>query len=383
MVKKQSFVFYIAWVLLIFSLLMDYTIFKVGPNANILLSIIKIIRYIAYFLCCIKIIMGKYRINTLLFCMIISIVFVLSYLGSANRIMCTYLLILFGSVQVDSMRTIKIAGTMQFCFLCIMIFLSRVGLVTDYVFDPNNRMRHGLGFAWTTTAPIVYFFTMLCYIYIRREKISYLEYIIMEVINIWLYKMTDTRMAFVLSSIFLIFFFIERLFRHRWKYWKCFSKFYFITPVAICVFAIMLHWNYNIENEIWRKLNTLLSNRLELGYQAIQTYGISLFGQNIHWIGFSIGRDTTSKAIGYNYVDCSYLQIMLEYGVIFLIAIVSIYMVAVYRAVKREDYYLVCILLIVLVFGITEPRLLNLAFNPFPFIAFCDLDLPKKQVCQL
>lgn len=90
-----------------------------------------------------------------------------------------------------------------------------------------------------------------------------------------------------------------------------------------------------------------------------------------------------AEAVGYNYVDCSYLQLLLEYGVLFLIAVIGIYTVAIYRAVKVQDYYLVWILLIVLLFGITEPRLMNFAFNPFPLMAFCRLSPPsgKKETC--
>ena len=84
-----------------------------------------------------------------------------------------------------------------------------------------------------------------------------------------------------------------------------------------------------------------------------------------------------SGVTGYNYVDCSYIQMMLEYGVIFLAIVVGIYTIAVYRAVKEEDWYLVFALLIVLGFGITEPRLMNFAFNPFPLMAFCRLRQPE------
>lgn len=145
------------------------------------------------------------------------------------------------------------------------------------------------------------------------------------------------------------------------------------------MFSLVLHWSYNPENQVWRNLNDLLSGRLALGKSAILKYGVSLFGQEITWIGFSLKKDNIYNASGYNYVDCSYLQILLQFGILFLIAVVGIYTVAVYRAVKQGDYYLVWILLIVLLFAITEPKLMYFTFNPFPMMTFFRLSKPKLE----
>ncbi len=381
--RKDFLLQYVAWTVFLFSILLESTVWSVGDDGDILLKISKMFRYLAYGICLSKIVMGRYRVRTLWWCCVLATIFFLSYVGSRNRVMVLYLLILFAAIGVDSRCHIRIANVMQTSFLCIFILLSLTGLVTDYVFDPNSRMRHGLGFTWTTTAPIIYFYTMLCYIYIKREKISYLGYLIMECVNFWLYKMTDTRMAFVFSSFFLLFFAIERSMKNRWRFWRLFERLYCIVPSIICTASLILYWCYDSSNDVWRKLNELLSNRLYLGKEAILNYGIHVFGQNIRWVGFSIRRPTMAEAVGYNYVDCSYLQLLLEYGVLFLIAVIGIYTVAIYRAVKVQDYYLVWILLIVLLFGITEPRLMNFTFNPFPLMAFCRLSPPsgKKETC--
>jgi hypothetical protein len=375
--KMADFLFYVAWALFLLSSLLEHTILTIGENADMLLMCMKLVRYIAYGICFIKIVNGRYHRKILLSGIMIGVIFILSYLGSGNRVMCLYLLVLFAAFGIDGRQSIKISYRIQALVLGIFITLSLGGIVTDHIFEPDSRMRHGLGFNWATTAPILYLYIILGYIYIKRENTTCIEYLIMECVNIWLYKMTDTRMAFILSSLFLLFFALEGLFRNRWKYWRRLGMLYCGVPVLLSFFAFFLHWGYDAENEIWSKLNSLLSNRLYLGKNAIATYGISLFGQKIRWVGFSVRRDTVSGVTGYNYVDCSYIQMMLEYGVIFLAIVVGIYTIAVYRAVKEEDWYLVFALLIVLGFGITEPRLMNFAFNPFPLMAFCRLRQPE------
>lgn len=100
----------------------------------------------------------------------------------------------------------------------------------------------------------------------------------------------------------------------------------------------------------WFWLNSILSDRLRLGANAIEQYGFSLFGKPIEWIGFSIKKTTMEEAIGYNYVDSSYLQLGLNYGLIFLGVVLLIYSIIMNRAIKRKDYYLVSIITIILLF---------------------------------
>ena len=54
--------------------------------------------------------------------------------------------------------------------------------------------------------------------------------------------------------------------------------------------------------------NVALSNRPYFGKIAIETYGISLFGQPITWL---TGTDGTNvSGMDYFYVDSSYLQVL-------------------------------------------------------------------------
>ena len=95
---------------------------------------------------------------------------------------------------------------------------------------------------------------------------------------------------------------------------------------------------------------------------------------DVHSVGFGIDE----SGVGYNYVDCSYLQYMLEYGVVFIAFVLAVYTIIIYRAVKKEDYYLVWICMITLVFSITEPWLFNFTFNPIPILVFSKMKDRKK-----
>ena len=116
---------------------------------------------------------------------------------------------------------------------------------------------------------------------------------------------------------------------------------------------------------MWTKLNDALSGRLQLGQNAFQKYGVPLFGQKITWVGYGMG----AVAGEYNYVDCSYMQTMIQYGLIALIIIIAMYTFMMYMAVRLKDYYLQTVLVFILLLSVTEPRLLDFNFNVFPILA--------------
>ena len=69
---------------------------------------------------------------------------------------------------------------------------------------------------------------------------------------------------------------------------------------------------------------------------------------------------------------------LLENGLIPLIIIVAVYTYIMYMAVKEKDFYLQTAVLLITAFSITEPRLLNLAYNPLPFFGITYISLRNR-----
>ena len=62
----------------------------------------------------------------------------------------------------------------------------------------------------------------------------------------------------------------------------------------------------------------------------------------------------------YNYVDCSYLQILIQYGVLFLLAVMVLYTIGMIRAYKANDFWMITLFTIICVYSITA---LTIAFS--------------------
>lgn len=351
-----------------------------GVGASTVLSYLtKLGRYVSYALCMVKFIYDAFYSRRYLVYLIIAMMIVtLSYFESLNKTMVLYLLLFLGVIEMHSEDVIRISFWTQSIMTFILVIGSQLGLVLDYIRIDSGRTRHFLGFSWTTTAPILFVFIILQYFYIRQGNISIVESAILTILSVFFYVMTNSRFAFLISMASIIFFFALKTKIREGKFVVSMKRFFVALPELIAAFAIGLHWFYEATNTSYNRLNNLLSGRLALGKSAIDKYGVHLFGQKIEWIGFSISESLKGE---YNYVDCSYLQILLEYGLFFLCLVLVLYSVAIKHSIENGQYYLTWILVVVLIFSITEPRLFNLTFNPFILIVVTKCKKEKKGKC--
>lgn len=360
--NKSEFIFFLIYTVYLISIIAGYTAFD---ESAICKAAFQYMRYGCYLLAVLKIIKDSYYEKQIYTVIILAALTVLTVLASGNKTFAFYFLIILAAKNINVSKIIKLTCYVQGIALISIIGLSQMGVLPDYIFDPGTRARHGLGFTWTTTGPILYFFFMMGYIYIRQTKLHTLELIIMELINLWLFRQTDARMSFYLSSLMLLYIFVMRYYwQNRGEYIRK-NWCLLLAPAVMCCVAMFLHIFYDAGDTKWTELNKLLSGRLLLGYNAYHTYGISLFGTPIKWIGF--GHNAVPGV--YNYVDCSYMQILLENGIVSLVVIVLLYTYIMYMAIKTKEFYLQTVILFICVFSITEPRMMNLGFNPFPLLA--------------
>lgn len=362
--KKGEFLFAIAFTLFMMTTLFELTAFSIfTKEQDALIGLfLKIVRYGAYFLCLLKMLLkvsyGYKRFLVFSLCVIVT---VLGYLGNLNQMLVLYTLIFMAADDMDSNLIIKISLVTQLLILFISVGSAVSGLIEDVVWEPEVRARHFLGFDWVTTSAILALFAELEFVYLKKGKLNMFSYLVMIVFNGWLYVMTNSRMAFSMSVVFLTFFYFTGKKNSGNAIINRFPHCFTLFPAGIALFAVLLHVNYQETWKFYWELNQILSNRLILGRDAFQKYGLTLFGTSIKWVGNSVdGIDGV-----YNYVDCSYLQILLEYGIVILALILVLYSLIIYSAYRQKKYYLCWIIVFILVFCVTEPRLIKLAFNPF------------------
>lgn len=334
--------------------------------ASSLYFILKIVRYASYivfaFLIFIDYINGKCKRKIVLFILFIGI---LSTIFSRDFQIFSYILIILAAVNVDINKIFKVYLWVHLTMIVTFVFLSSTGLIQNVVFDLGVRNRNTLGFSWTTVSPMLFFFIICNIGYLNQKKITVLEILLLFFSSVLIYILTDSRFIFLMQLLVLMFIMVYRFNSNFIKGLlesKVIKNIIMIFPFVICIFSFFIQFLYDSSNSLHLFLNQLLSGRLELGHAALMEYGLSLFGKNIEWVGFGVGADPTKV---YNYVDCSYVQILLSYGIIILLIVIFAYFLIIKQAYVKKDYMFILIILSILILNITEPRLINIIYNPF------------------
>lgn len=345
------------------TVLVEETIYSFAPT---IYFILKLIRYLTYIVFMILIAIdfflrktNKYLVPIIIMCGGLVTLF------SRDFQIFSYIIIIVAAANIDIKKILKVYLYIQSILLMCFILMSSLGIVEDFIFDIGVRNRHALGFIWTTLSPMIFFFVICNIVVIYDRKIEIVEIFMLIILGSTLYLLTDARFIFLMQLLLIMIILIYQYF------YKLFDKIFtnsVIEKLIIClpfilfVLSFILQWLYDSNNIILIQINNLLSGRLELGHNAIMNYGMSLFGKPIEWIGYTIGFDGTQI---YNYVDCSYTQILLNYGIFIILFALIAYSVLLKYSLLRKKYNFVIVIIAILILSITEPRLINIVFNPF------------------
>lgn len=258
--------------------------------------------------------------------------------------------------------------------------LSQIGVVEDWVFEIGHSgghsvNTHALGFLYSNEYAAHVFFLSTAWIALRGKRTGYIELAVLGGLAVAVFLYTDARTSLLNTAVLIIGVLI----------WKMLVRFIRVEqpkgtsilsivlsglPVVICVGMIVLSIRFWWDSDLMLKLNNVLSRRLQFGKQGIMTYGIHLFGQYIQMIG--VTRDTDFA--NYNYIDCSYVSILLRFGLAAFAAFAVAMEEIIRKACKRKDVLFLGVLVLVFLQCAMEDHFQEIAYNPFLLALFAGME---------
>ena len=374
-------IIYIVYAVFILAASVALTSWATIYQDHIINMILKVLRYASYLGCVICIALNfvkqKYSKRTVCFLTAMLTAAGIAIFTSGERTVFLFVLLLACVYASNGKTILKLSCILQGGVLFVIILCAMMGITENLIVD-EERMRYSLGFAWASYAPNLFLFVSMQYMLIRRNKIKWLEIAAIELINIFIFLQTDTKMSFLVLTLLVCVMALNRitiirtyLIRVKQRLFSV-EKRYLTAVPWICALLALLLPLYRQESIFWKILDSGFSGRLLLGKNAIMNYGFSFLGQKIDMKGFSVlGKNYEV----YNYVDSSYLQIAIRYGIVLLALVCVLYGAALLKAYKRKDGMLFLFLIVILFLCIEEPFLFDVGFNLFPIFAFCDEDI--------
>lgn len=275
---------------------------------------------------------------------------------------CLFVLL---SSYVETNKILKSFIYFSATTLIITIVFNKLGLV-DSVISVGDRVRTSLGFSYMAEPSEILFYVTCSYLVYKKQDITYIEIMGLELLNVLLYSATQTRTPFFMATLALIGTLILKLVNFKVSILNNkLIKFVIVNIYWICLALFFVLLNTYPDNVFWN-LNKLLSGRLYLSLLGLQRWGISLWGTNTKFV-----TDNVANVAGgqYNYIDSSYLQSLIIYGLIFTIIVLVMFSVLTYVAIRRKDVIFILILICVAIHSMFDPILLVQWYSPFFIIA--------------
>lgn len=285
--------------------------------------------------------------------------------------------LIVGAKGIDFDKILKVYLGISLTFMIVTFSASQYGMIENLqYFNPRGDeiyVRYAYGSAYPTDYAAHWFFIILA-VAVLWEKCLKVKGIV------WISLLTALCVYFTsnaqTTTICLVGFaglcVVERVFR---KYMPQIEKVLRFVPVVCAGIFLTLAYTFDPEKTWMSKLDTLLSFRLKLSKEGVDTYPIKLFGKNIIEVG--LGSSTTGRDY-YFFLDDSYVRILLKYGLVLLVVTLVLCMLLSKRASEERRFVLVMALVAIAVHAFMENRLIDMAFNPMIFAMFATL-APREQ----
>ena len=237
---------------------------------HIINMILKVLRYASYLGCAICIALNgvkqKYSKRTACFLTAMLITAGIAIFTSGERTVFLFVLLL-GCVYASNGKTIlKLSCILQGGVLFVIILCAITGITENLIVD-EERMRYSLGFAWASYAPNLFLFVSMQYMLLRRNKITWLEIIAIELINIFNFLQTDTKISFLVVTLLLCVMALNRivvirtyLLRVKQRLFSI-ERRHLIAVPWICALLALLLPLYRQDSILWKVLNLYKSSR--------------------------------------------------------------------------------------------------------------------------
>lgn len=296
---------------------------------------------------------------------------VVTYVVKDNAVF-DFALLLVGAKNVPWKR-------IAYVYLCIAVviqgiayYASTTGIIADITMQADRGVRHSLGIIYPTDMAAHMLFIMLVYAALREKKLTFVEITMMGVVSYWVYGKTFARNDFICAMVMCLLLLVVKVLGlcniqlSKYKALKAGSILMLVAVVG-CMMAVTF---YDPANAVYQKLDAVFSNRISLSYQGLAQYGITAFGAVV---------EENQAVLGYNFfLDNSFIRIAIKYGWVFLSLITYIYYLCFNKAVDCKKDAMIVALLIMLLFGISEHHLIDIAFCPLWFMLFSSMKTERR-----
>ena len=310
------------------------------------------------FLLC-KLVQESYTLRQLVLTVFMILLGVITWQVSGKMGALFNLALLTGLRGVDHKRLIRISAGVWGIIFLLQCFLTMSGIRTEQIFRIHRKfgmyiVRWSMGFTHPNVLHITYFILIVLLFYAckpQKRNQLLLYSVLAMLVNLLLFCYSVSYTGVLIVTVYLL---MNAGLQSRvccrgtfpsWGRWAV-----YLMPILCVLFSVGAP--ILLRGKAFDLANKLLSTRLELSRQYILGQGLHLFG--------NANMETVDASIT---VDCSYVYMLVHYGLIYFIFFCVLLEAAVVYCWKRQKMDAVAILMVCAISGVTEQYMANTSFK--------------------
>lgn len=296
-----------------------------------------------------------------------------------RRYILDLIILIIGARDVDADKLIKVFFGVSLGCILITMAAALTGQIENLIYVQEERgsmPRISFGSIYPTDFSAHMFFIAVCYLWLKIQKIRYRDLALVTGVGIFCICFCGARTSATGLGILVVFFFLKKkgiLKENKIaQYMECF--FMPLCAVSSVVLALFYRQDYT-----WmRWLNKILNNRLSQGHKGFRLYSIPLLGQEVIMNGYG-GSVHQKEGVEYFFLDSSYVNILLQYGILVLGMLIMLSVWILLRLMKAGMSGRMFILTVVFLCCTMEQHLMEIAYNPFWVLTLAELGTSDKK----
>ena len=290
----------------------------------------------------------------------------------------SFFILLVASKNINIDVILRIYVYVQTFILSLSILIYPILLIqgssyatVSYVVGRSD-IRYNFFFSHPNNFAIQCVFTVLVYIYLYRNKLSYFKInIIILFTIIFLHIFPKSQTAVIALIIYLITLFMIKFAK---LIWKPFIKFVF--PVVIICISILVYMDYKgMALPFGNYIYGTFASRFSGAAMSFQIYQVNLFGHNlVNEIGNTIYVNGQWNTF---WLDLAYIRMIIAFGIIGTLAFYYVLIKGLLLHIKSKNYMVLSFLVVVIVYAISEWTAFSIT-TVFPLI-FCNVALQSRK----
>lgn len=312
------------------------------------------------------ILLADYTIGQMILYTVIAVVFWISYKNNGNYRLFQGFVIALSGRNVEWKKLTANSALFYGISMVIVYFLFCFGITHNMdIYYRGDEIRWTMGFTHPNLLGGYMLVFALVWVAARYESFNLGDGILLALCAGFAWAIPHSRGSSMMIAFLLILTLCAKLIGRKALKITFVRVCLMYTYPACFTFGLFSSFFYKRNSSAWNKLDVLTSGRISAGYAFLKKYPRSVWGQKIEQI--SNYETATNGEVGL-YLNSAYMRLYISVGIVGCLIVLWLFVRIMQYAILNEQYGMICGLVVLAVYGISELYLTYIHWNIFMIV---------------